>query len=358
MTKKINIKGSIMSDGSEWLANYGYSVTTPKQVIDILNDAKGEDIELYINSPGGSTMAASEIYSSIREYKGNVVAKIVGYAASAASWIALAANRVLISPTGLIMVHNSSSYTSGDYRDMNASKEMLQAVDTSIRNAFKAKTKLSDEELKDLMNKKTWLSAEEALKNNFADEIMFDDEIYNSNSFVDDMQIPNEKILNMIINTSIENKTEEGRKSMENVENKTEENVVTQGLLNVSENSINNDKKELVITTENLKENHRDIYDEIFNRGVIEERKRIENIEELEITGFEELVKNAKFKEAIKPEELAMNIVKKQKNLGASFIENIKSDKEEVILSPAKTKEESIEDVVSLIANAGNKNRK
>ena len=50
--KKINIKCSIMSDGSEWLANYGYSVNTTKQVIDILNDAKGEDIELYINSPG------------------------------------------------------------------------------------------------------------------------------------------------------------------------------------------------------------------------------------------------------------------------------------------------------------------
>src|SRR5699024_4080806 len=124
-------------------------------------------------------------------------------------------------------------------------------------------------------------------------------------------RIPNEKILNMIINTSIEKKKEEGGKSVENVGNKKDESVISQGLLNVSEDFINNDKKELVITTENLKENHRDIYDEIFNRGVIEERKRIENIEELEITGFEELVKNAKFKEAIKPEELAMNLVKK-----------------------------------------------
>jgi len=148
---------------------------SPEDVNKVLFEANGDDVEVEINSGGGDIFSGSEIYTALRSYKGNVKIKIVGVAASAASVIA-AAGYSEITPTGLYMIHNVRSDSSGDYRDMGHKSEVLKTANQAIANAYKQKTGLSDKELLKLMDNETWWNAEEAVKNKFVDKVMFDEE--------------------------------------------------------------------------------------------------------------------------------------------------------------------------------------
>ncbi|MEY8416674.1 head maturation protease, ClpP-related [Tissierella praeacuta] len=209
MAKKINIKGDIVQSSDKWIYDWlGIECTTPKDVSKALNEANGQDIEVDINSGGGDIFIGSEIYTAIRSYKGNKLINIVGLAASAASVIAMA-GKSRITPTGLFMMHNVSSSARGDYRDMEHSAEVLKIANQSIANAYKEKTGLSDTELFRLMDKETWMSAEDAVKNKFIDEVMFDTSnetirgFYNSFNGIPYEAI--EKIKNKIKKPDIEN---------------------------------------------------------------------------------------------------------------------------------------------------------
>ena len=105
----IDIKGDIISDDYAWIYDWlGYSYTSPSTVVNKIKEANGEDLDIKINSPGGDVFSASEIYSELRAYKGNVNIKIIGLAASAASVISMAGYSSM-SPTAQLMVHNVSS---------------------------------------------------------------------------------------------------------------------------------------------------------------------------------------------------------------------------------------------------------
>lgn len=175
MRKTVNIKGVIVGDDEKWIYDwFEIAATSPRDVQAELNDANGEEVDVIINSGGGSMFAGSEIYTSLKGYRGKTTAKIVGLAASAASVGAVGCDTVAISPTGQIMIHNVWSYASGDYRDMQHTSDVLKNLNTSIANAYRLKTNLDEQELLDMMDKETWLSAQQAVEKGFADEIMFD----------------------------------------------------------------------------------------------------------------------------------------------------------------------------------------
>lgn len=176
---KISIKGPIIDSDDQWIYDwFGVEATSPKKVSDLINQAKNnEDLEIEINSGGGSVFAGSEIYTSLKSYGGKVITKVVGLAASAASVITMAGDNILISPTGQIMIHNASGGFGGDYRDMEKGAEILKNVNATISNAYRLKTGLSNEELLEMMNKETWLTPQQALEKKFVDEIMFTNDI-------------------------------------------------------------------------------------------------------------------------------------------------------------------------------------
>lgn len=177
MAKKINVKGPIVSNSDAWIYEwFGIEATSPNSVSKVIDEANGEDIEVEINSGGGSVFAGSEIYTALKSYPGNVTVKIVGLAASAASVIAMAGDKVMMSPTAQIMIHNVSTYTSGDYRDMEHSAEVLKSANKTIANAYRLKTGKTQEELLKLMDNETWMTAQKAKELGFIDEIMFDEE--------------------------------------------------------------------------------------------------------------------------------------------------------------------------------------
>ena len=132
------------------------------------------DITVWLNSPGGDCIAASQIYAMLMDYKGNITVKIDGIAASAASVIAMAGTQVLMAPTALMMVHNPMTFAIGDSDEMQKAIDMLAAVKESIINAYQIKSGQGRIKLSNLMDAETWLPAQTAIEMGFADGILED----------------------------------------------------------------------------------------------------------------------------------------------------------------------------------------
>lgn len=144
---------------------------TPKIFRDELMSGEG-DITVWINSPGGDCIAAAQIYNMLLEYKGNVTIKIDGIAASAASVVAMAGNKVIMSPVSMLMIHNPMTMAAGDTTEMKKAISMLTEVKESIINAYELKTGISRDKIAKLMDAETWMDANKAVELGFADEIL------------------------------------------------------------------------------------------------------------------------------------------------------------------------------------------
>jgi ATP-dependent Clp protease protease subunit len=132
------------------------------------------DVTIWLNSPGGDCVAASQIYAMLMDYRGNVTVKIDGIAASAASVIAMAGTKVLMAPTALMMVHNPLTIAIGDSEEMQKAIGMLAEVKESIINAYELRTGLARVKLAHLMDAETWMNANKAIELGFADGVLED----------------------------------------------------------------------------------------------------------------------------------------------------------------------------------------
>jgi ATP-dependent Clp protease protease subunit len=132
------------------------------------------DITIWLNSPGGDCVAASQIYAMLMDYKGAVTVNIDGLAASAASVVAMAGTSVLMAPTALMMVHNPLTIAIGDSEEMKRAIGMLSEVKEAIINAYQIKTGLERVKLSHLMDAETWMSAHKAVEMGFSDGILAD----------------------------------------------------------------------------------------------------------------------------------------------------------------------------------------
>ena len=174
MMVTIQMNGEVIpSDYADVYDYLGYENINPKAIKQALNEANGSDVELEINSPGGYVDAGSEIYTALKEYQGQVIAKITGQACSAASWIALAADRVEMSPTAQMMIHRASTISIGNSDDLASDLNALNSLDKSFVDLYSQRTGLDAQEVYRLMCNTTWMNAKEAVDKGFADEIMF-----------------------------------------------------------------------------------------------------------------------------------------------------------------------------------------
>ena len=146
---------------------------TPRMFKDELMSGDS-DIVVWINSPGGDCVAASQIYAMFMDYPHDVTIKIDGIAASAASVIAMAGTQVLMAPTALMMIHNPLTVAIGDTEEMQKAIAMLDEVKESIINAYEIKTGQSRAKISHLMDGETYMNANKAVELGFADGILED----------------------------------------------------------------------------------------------------------------------------------------------------------------------------------------
>ncbi len=144
---------------------------TPQLFKDELMSGSG-NITVWINSPGGDCVAAAQIYNMLMDYPHDVTVKIDGIAASAASVIAMAGTKVLMSPVSTMMIHNPATVAWGDSSEMEKAIAMLESVKDSIINAYEIKSGLSRAKLSHLMDSETWMDANKAVELGFADGIL------------------------------------------------------------------------------------------------------------------------------------------------------------------------------------------
>lgn len=260
--KKIKINGTITSDSNASIYRwFGIQAVSPSLVADALEEAAGAPVDVLINSGGGSVFAGSEIYTMLKEYPGEVIGKITGLAASAASFLAMGVDKLLISPTGQIMIHNSSTYSEGDRHTHTGQAGMLLSTDEAITNAYALKTGKSKEELLALMDSETWMNAQKAVELGFADEIMFAEETPAiSNSLSSFVELPQE-VIDKVRSELLKNGSHFGipgfQEPINSVELKSEKG------------------DDRPMNLEELKAQHPALYNEVLNLGVSQERSRI-----------------------------------------------------------------------------------
>ncbi|WP_314338927.1 head maturation protease, ClpP-related [Leptotrichia wadei] len=267
-----------------------------KEVTEYLADLDVENINVYINSNGGVVDTAIAINNALRRHKAKVTVNIDGIAASAATLITCAGDTVKMPKNALFMIHNPLTIAMGDSEEMRKQADVLEKYKNSIMETYLQKVNIDKEKLSELMDNESWLSAEEALKYGFIDEI-----IENA-----DIQVVENKVIsnNMVFN-------------MAEFKN-----------FNVDKNIKNNGKGSEKMTREEIKNQYPDIYAEIINEGkeigIKEERTRIQEIENL---GYNhEVVDKAKFEEPKNARDLALEIVSLMKQENQNKLNRIQDE--------------------------------
>lgn len=177
---RVDIKGDIViNEYAEFYDWFGWECTCPNMVQSILDKTpSNETVDVYINSGGGHVMAGQEIYSALRADK-RVRIHVQGMACSAASIIAMAGESD-ISPVGMLMIHNVSGGASGDYHDMERAKQELKTMNEALASAYVDKTGMDKDKLLQLMDKETWLTANQCVELGFINSI---DKPANTNNY-------------------------------------------------------------------------------------------------------------------------------------------------------------------------------
>ncbi|MET4127984.1 head maturation protease, ClpP-related [Roseovarius sp. MBR-6] len=132
---------------------------------------EGTPIDLRLNSPGGSVFDAVAIHNAIRRHEGTVTVWIDGIAASAASYVAMAGDEIVMPENAFLMIHDPAGLVMGTATDMRAMAEALDKVGDSLAAGYAAKSGRTAEEIAALMAAETWLDATEALALGFADRL-------------------------------------------------------------------------------------------------------------------------------------------------------------------------------------------
>ncbi|MBV4432255.1 Clp protease ClpP [Clostridium tyrobutyricum] len=174
---ELRISGDIVPDNDAWIYEWlEEESASPNAFRQELNNYKDKDITVWIDSYGGDVFAAAGIYNALKNHNGKITVKIDGKAMSAASVIAMAGDEIFMSPVGVMMIHNPLTGVKGDMRDLRKAADVLDTVKETIINAYVNKTGKSKSKISAMMDDETWMSANVAVKQGFADNILYQDE--------------------------------------------------------------------------------------------------------------------------------------------------------------------------------------
>lgn len=295
---------------------------TPRQFTEEL-DALGAvpEIVVRINSGGGDVFAANAIYTRLKDNAAKITVKIDGWAASAATIVAMAGDVIEIPGNGVFMVHDPSLGLLGYFNEADLAKmtEELKVVKQSIVNAYVLKTGKDAAEVAAIMAAESWFDGKQAVDAGFCDKLMFEDAettIENAAKIVvNSVSLDLNRYPNMPI--SLLNRTTArahggfSNKPTINEPKRSEENM--DGIKDIK-------------TVADLKAAFPDLTKQIEEAATDAERKRIQDIEDVAIAGYETIVADAKFKAPIAAGDVAKAILAEQKKQGGKYIQDRDDD--------------------------------
>lgn len=280
------------------------------------------EIVVRINSGGGDVFAANAIFTRLKDHAAKITVKIDGWAASAATIIAMAGDTIKIARNGVFMIHDPAMTVWDTFRaeDFEKMADELKVIKQSIVNTYSIKTGMGADDIAALMSEEKWWTGDEAVANGFCDELMFEEAntvVENASKIVVNSTpidishfktIPKE-LLNSphnpggLINNSAAAKTEkkEEKEEMEEAENN-------------------------IGTVDALKAAYPDLVATIQNEAAAAERNRIKAIEDMAGGNYEEIVSDAKFENPCTAEQVAMKIIAEQNRQGGRYIQNRNAD--------------------------------
>lgn len=150
----------------------GFWGVTASSFIADLKKIDAKELTVLVNSPGGSVFDGLAIYNALRQHPANVTVKVMGVAASAASFIAMAGDKIVMPENAFMMVHNPMGGVFGNADEMREWADTLDKIAASLVGIYVARTGKSEDEVKALLDAETWLTANEAVELGFADEVL------------------------------------------------------------------------------------------------------------------------------------------------------------------------------------------
>jgi len=155
--------------GMDWWTGEG---VTAKRVGAALRSIGDKDITVKINSPGGDVFEGLAIYNLLREHKGKVTVQVLGLAASAASFIAMAGDEIQIARAGFMMIHNAWTIAAGDRNDFTEVADFLDQIDATLADIYAVRTGDKAAAMRALMDVETWMGGSSAVEAGFADGLL------------------------------------------------------------------------------------------------------------------------------------------------------------------------------------------
>lgn len=286
--------------GGFW--SMGFDEATFKMDLDAAGVSEDTPLEIYVNSPGGSVYTALGIYNIIKRHKAAVVITVAGMAASAATIITSAPNARVIMPRGSVMLVHPVRMSADALtpEELQEAAENLEKIRVSVRDIYEQKTGLDVEKLDEMMGKETLLTADEAVALGFADEV---DE---------STKVTNTAAAGGVMCNGLLVKADLFKGAPE-------------GLIEAAPAAADDPKEDdSIMDIEKLKAEHPDLVEAIrtegVQAGVAQERARLQAIEGVAVAGFEDLVVAAKFETGMSAADLAVAILKAQKEQAKAML--------------------------------------
>jgi ATP-dependent protease ClpP protease subunit len=148
--------------------NWEGTGVTAKRISAALRNIGAREVTVNVNSPGGDFFEGVAIYNLLREHKAKVTVNVMGLAASAASVIAMAGDEILMGDGAFLMIHNAWAVAIGNRHDMTAAAATLAPFDAAMAKLYAQRAGISEETAAAMMDKETWISADQAVKDGFA----------------------------------------------------------------------------------------------------------------------------------------------------------------------------------------------
>lgn len=157
--------------------NWEGTGVTAKRIGAALRNIGARDVTVNLNSPGGDFFEGMAIYNLLREHKAKVTIRVLGVAASVASVIAMAGDEILMGDGSFLMIHNAWAVAVGNRHDMTDTATVLAPFDAAMAALYAHRTGMSEAEAALLMDRETWIGAQQAVDDGFATGLLPSSEI-------------------------------------------------------------------------------------------------------------------------------------------------------------------------------------